>query len=142
MRTVTTVEHVEKKDSGAYVVTFLGNNKAGTFDAELGEVAVKAHAEDAAVELQVRKDGGKLFIERLAIIEPPDELGGPSEIAPEVPVQAGELDAAALVEPFGPMAAAEEATNQGDETDPPLSLATDAQLLDELESRLRGANDG
>jgi hypothetical protein len=147
MRTLTTVEHVERKDSGAIVVTFLGGNKAGTYDPEVGDTAEEALRDGHSVELQVDKRQGKLFIEFLSLVLPPEELGGPADSA-EVPVPAAagnEVVAETLVEPFNPVAApevvdeilaAEAATDQGDETDPPLSMATDDQLLAELESRL------
>jgi hypothetical protein len=154
MRTLTTVEHVERKDSGAIVVTFLGGNKAGTYDPEVGDTAEEALRDGHSVELQVDKRQGKLFIEFLSLVLPPEELGGPAD---EPSPDAGVVEAAALVEPFNPVAApevvdeilaAEAATDQVDDTapeaiaaaevllaQPNLGLATTAELLTELQAR-------
>lgn len=76
---MSTIEAVTKTASGAFAITFLGGNVAGTFDAELGAIAQDALDNEKLVEVKVEKRNGKVFVTHLATIEPPEELGGPPE---------------------------------------------------------------
>lgn len=78
MDTLTTIEAVEKTPSGAYKITFLGDIIAGTFDESVGELAIEAKKMDAPVGVRVSKrQGGRLFVDFLELVEAPPELGGP-----------------------------------------------------------------
>lgn len=79
MDTLTTVEAIKRTPSGAFAVTMLGGKVAGTFDEELATVAKQALENDDPVGVVLNAKDGKLYLEKITIIEAPEELGGPAD---------------------------------------------------------------
>lgn len=142
MDTMTTVESVEKTESGAFKITLLGDVVAGTRDAEIGALAEslagQAEANPVAVKLE-KLPGGKLLIKSMEEITAPPELGG-EDVAKTEAIAPGS-DPTGEVKPdtgatetAKPTAQADSDAAEPDSCD--LSAISSQALLDELAARL------
>lgn len=145
MDTMTTIEAVERTESGAFKITLLGDVVAGTRDEEIGALAERLAGDDEANPVQVKLqklDGGKLLIKEMTEITPPPELGGEEDdqgaanTPPEVVEQMNRESAEeAKPEPTQAPALAEQTVD--DQLKIALTLSDDVLLM-EIRRRMDG----
>jgi hypothetical protein len=113
--TVTTIEAYEKTPSGAHKITFLGGTVAGTRDDAIGDLAelILKSPNPNPVGVQLDKRDGRVYIQKMYEIEPPDELAPSEDVAKSEAVAPGS-----------------DPTVTPDDTDLPAKIETSETMID------------